>query len=109
MKRFFSSSTPFWKVAGKFLVAFLSKTHLLILVFACVWMVLFDRYNLKSQYSMRQQIEQLEQNRAFYIKSIEEVDYAYDKIFTQPEELERYAREKYFMKRADEDVFVIAE
>lgn len=109
MKRFFSSDTAFWGVAGKFITAFLSKTHLLILAFACIWMVFFDRYNLKSQFSMRQQIIELEQDKAFYLKSIEKVDYEYDKLFNNPEALEQYAREKYYMKRADEDVFVVAE
>lgn len=108
MKRFFSTFAPVWEILGKFFRAFLSKTHLLILVFACVWMVFFDRYNLKSQFNMRQQIVELEQDKAFYIKSIEKVDYEYDKLFNSPEALEQYAREKYFMKRSDEDVFVVS-
>jgi cell division protein FtsB len=108
MKRFFSLSTPFWGSVGKLFLAFLSKTHLLILAFACIWMVFFDRYNLKSQFSMRQQIMELEQDKAFYIKSIEKVDYEYDKLYHNPKALEQYAREKYYMKRADEDVFVVS-
>ena len=109
MSRFFSSQQAFWRNTGKMILAFFSKTHLFILVFACVWMIFFDRYNLNSQLSMRQQIEQLEQDKAYYIDAIEKVDYEYDKLFNQAESLERYAREKYYMKRSDEDVFVVSE
>ncbi len=57
---------------------------------------------------MRQQIEQLEADKAFYTQSIENVDYEYDNIFNHEESLERYAREKYYMKKSDEDVFVVS-
>jgi cell division protein FtsB len=109
MNSFWQKTLPIRKRLLKFGRHFLSSTHLLILGLALVWMVFFDRYNLISQYKVRQQIENLHQDKAYYLKSLDEVDYAYDRLFNDPEELERYAREKYFMKRADEDVFVVTE
>ena len=101
-----SIRTPLLRI-GNFLLKFVGSTYLIIVMVAGSWMVFFDRYNLISQYKMRQQIAKLAQDKAFYEKATREIDYAEEQLHRDPEALERYAREKYFMKKSDEDVFVI--
>ena len=59
----------------------------------------FIRYK-KKQYK-------LEDEKAYYEEKIETSKKALEEITTDPEALERYAREKYFMKKDNEDVFVV--
>jgi cell division protein DivIC len=95
----------FWQRLAK---ASLTK-YVVVLLIAGVWMVLFDRYNLLSQLRMSQQIERLKKDEAHYRHAIQSVGYEENKVFSDREELERFAREKYFMRRPGEDVFVITE
>jgi cell division protein FtsB len=95
----------FWLRLAK---AALTK-YVIVLLIAGIWMVFFDRYNLLSQYRMKQQIERLKQDESHYQQAIQSVDYEEDKVFSDREELERFAREKYYMRRSGEDVFVITE
>ncbi|MEL6135479.1 MAG: septum formation initiator family protein, partial [Bacteroidota bacterium] len=64
---------------------------------------------LLSQRKLDQQIEKLQVDRDFYIQAIEEIDIEASRLQNDPEAIERFAREKYYMKRPGEDVYVIVE
>lgn len=73
-----------------------------VLFFA--WIIFFDKYNLMTQWQLRQTVSQMEESK-------EEYDELLVQTLIQKEDIEenkeRYAREKYFMHRPDEDVFII--
>lgn len=73
-----------------------------------VWMVFFDRNDLFSQYQYHSRLGKLKQERDFYKKETAQVHQDLDELTTNKEKLEKFAREKYLMKKANEDVFVIA-
>lgn len=83
--------------------------YVVVLLFAVIWMLIFDRYNVISQYNVSQEVEQLKQDEDHYRKAIEDLDYEREQLFNDKEEMERFAREKYQMKKRNEDVFVIVE
>ncbi|WP_345953325.1 septum formation initiator family protein [Mucilaginibacter sp. PAMB04168] len=85
---------------------FKNKFFLVTVVFV-VWMLFFDKNDLYSQYEQRQQLSKLEQERDFYTKETAQVSKELDELSSNPQKLEKFAREKYLMKRANEDVFVI--
>ena len=72
-----------------------------------VWMVFFDKNDLFSQYQYRHQLSKLKQERDFYKKETAKVHQDLDELTTNKEKLEKFAREKYLMKKDNEDVFVI--
>jgi cell division protein FtsB len=72
-----------------------------------VWMVFFDRNDLFSQYEYHQQVSKLQQEQDFYQKETAKVHQDLDELTTNKEKLEKFAREKYLMKKDNEDVFVI--
>ena len=72
-----------------------------------VWMLFFDKNDLVSQYEYRQQVNTLKEERDFYFKETEKVDKDLDELTSNPQKLEKFAREKYLMKKDNEDVFVI--
>ena len=72
-----------------------------------VWMLFFDKNDLVSQYEYRQQVNTLKEERDFYTKETEKVSKDLDELTSNPQKLEKFAREKYLMKKENEDVFVI--
>jgi cell division protein FtsB len=71
------------------------------------WMIFFDKNDLFSQYQYQQQVNKLKQERDFYKKETNKVRKDLNELTSNPEKLEKFAREKYLMKKTNEDVFVI--
>jgi cell division protein DivIC len=74
-----------------------------------VWMLFFDANDFISQYHMRREVKDLEEKKQFYLEKIEEVKKDRKELLSNPKLLEKYAREKYLMKKKSEDVFVVVE
>ena len=80
-----------------------NKYTISILAFV-VWISFIDGHNLISQYKLKNTIEALKQERSSYIKQIASAKIERQDIVTNKE---KYAREKYFMHRENENVFII--
>jgi cell division protein FtsB len=85
----------------------LSNKYFLLSAFFVVWMLFFDRNDLLSQYDYRSQVQKLEDEKEFYTKETNQVKQDLEDLTTNKEKLEKFAREKYLMKKANEDIFVI--
>lgn len=69
-----------------------------------VWMVFFDQNKLTNQLQLSHEINELERNKEYYQEQIQVVKEARKELNSN---LERFAREKYYFKKSDEDVFII--
>lgn len=87
---------------------FRNKYFITLLVFA-VWMMFFDQNNMISQYRLSSKVKDLRQEKQFYETEIQKDRQAALELNTNQENLEKYAREKYLMKRKNEDIFLIVE
>ena len=87
---------------------FKNKYFLISFAFV-VWMIFFDKNDLFSQYQYHQQLSKLKQERDFYLKETAKVAKDLDELTSNPQKLEKFAREKYLMKKDNEDVFVIVQ
>lgn len=85
---------------------FKNKYFLISIIFL-VWLIFFDRNDLLSQYEYRQQLNKLKEEHAFYTKETADVQKQLNELTSDKEKLEKFAREKYLMKKANEDIFVI--
>ena len=85
---------------------FRNKYFLCSLAFV-VWMIFFDKNDLLSQYQYHQEVTRLKKERDFYLKETARVSRDLDELTSNPQKLEKFAREKYLMKKDNEDVFVI--
>lgn len=72
-----------------------------------VWMLFFDRNDVIAQYEFRSQVNKLQEEKDFYTKEIAVVKKDLNELNTNLKMAEKFAREKYFMKKENEDVFVI--
>ena len=94
-------------MAFKRLIDLFKNKFFIITVAFIVWMLFFDKNDLVSQYEYHQQVNNLKQERDFYKSETEKVSKDLDELTSDPEKLEKFAREKYLMKKENEDVFVI--
>jgi cell division protein FtsB len=85
-----------------------NKYVLTISVFT-IWMLFFDQNNVVDRIKMSSEIRQLEQDRTYYLKEIEKDSTRLHELTTDRDNLEKYAREQYLMKKKNEDVFVVIE
>ena len=85
---------------------FKNKYYLLFMVFF-VWMLLFDKNDLISQYQHRAKLKGLEKDREYFKEEIKKTQKDIEDLSTDKAHLEKFAREKYLMKKDNEDVFVI--
>jgi len=70
-----------------------------------VWMLFFDERDFFTMQRYRQELKELQQSKNYYTAEIKANQ---DKLFITPNSLEKAAREKYYMKRDNEDLFVIS-
>ncbi len=86
-----------------------NKYILSILVFA-VWMVFFDdRDIITTHFRYKRELSNLENSKEYYEARIAETRIELDKLQSDPVLLEKYAREKYRMKRDNEDLYIVVE
>jgi cell division protein DivIC len=74
-----------------------------------IWMTFFDSNDFGSMLDLRKKISELKAEIEFYDQKIVEVKVDKMEVFGNHKLQEKFAREKYFMKKADEEVFVIVD
>jgi cell division protein FtsB len=72
-------------------------------------MLFIDNNDLITQISLSQKLKNLEAEKTYYEEKISEVKAEREELLSNDELLERFAREKYLMKKESEDVYVIVE
>jgi len=85
-----------------------NKYVLTIAVFT-IWMLFFDQNNVVDRIRMGAEIRQLENDREYYLEQIQKDSARLHELTTNRENLEKYAREQFLMKKSNEDVFVVIE
>lgn len=71
------------------------------------WMLFFDRNDMVTQLQRKNELRDLQQGKKYYAEQISrETKFAND-LKNNPATIEKYAREKYKMKRDNEDVYLI--
>lgn len=73
------------------------------------WMLALDSNNLIARYQLSSKLSSLEDEKEYYEEKIKEVQKDHDELFGDKESIEKFAREKYLMKKETEDIFVVVE
>lgn len=89
------------------LLELIKNKYFLAVIAFVVWMLFFDRNDFLAQYEYKSQVHDLQEEKDFYTKEIEKVKKDLYELNTNLNTAEKFAREKYFMKKDNEDVFVI--
>jgi len=95
--------TPF---KGRFFNIIRNKFVLTGLVFM-IWMLLFDSNNLVDRVKDLRNLRTLENDKVYYREKIQIDSLKLQELRTDNENLEKFAREQYLMKKPDEDIFLV--
>ena len=74
-----------------------------------VWLVFFDKNDVFTQYELIQKCHKLNSEKEYYLKEIKNNQAGLEELKENSITLETFAREKYLMKKDNEDIFVILE
>ena len=85
---------------------FLSNKYVWVLLFFATWMIFLDNYSYFDHRFLDNQINELNDNKKYYQEEINK-DKQSIKQLKNPEQIEKYAREKYYMKKDSEDIYII--
>jgi cell division protein DivIC len=89
--------------------AWLRNKYLISLgVFAAI-MLFFDKNDVFTQRERNRQLEELQQSKQYYSDRISTERQELQELKSNPGTLEKYAREKYLMKKEEEDLFIVPE
>lgn len=90
---------PGW-IRNKYFISFTAFAVILLFL---------DKNDLFTQLARSQELKKLQQTKEYYTSHIEAERKELEQLKNNPAILEKYAREKYLMKRDNEDLFVITE
>jgi len=83
-----------------------SNLYVLILTIFAVWMLFFDTNSLLIHMELKKEIKKLEKQQEFLREEIAKDREIIERL-SDPKELEKFAREEYYLKRKNEEVFLI--
>jgi cell division protein FtsB len=90
---------PGW-IKNKYLISFAAF---------CVVVLFLDKNDIFTQLERRQELRDLQQSKGYYTTQIATERKELEALKTNPATLEKYAREKYLMKRDNEELFLLSE
>ena len=72
-----------------------------------IWMLFFDRNDVPLQLQRIQEVKKLEKSEQLLSRQIEMTNTELKLLKNSPATLEKYARERYLMKKDNEDLFIV--
>ena len=88
--------------------SWLKNKYVLTLIGFAVWMLFFDDRDFFTTYfKQRNELNALVKSKQYYQEQITGTQKELDQLKVNAATIEKYAREKYLMKRDNEDIFVI--
>jgi cell division protein DivIC len=85
-----------------------NKYLMAVLVFL-VWLLIFDNNSLIDRVKYLNTLNEMKDEKQYYLERIDEDSRRLNELKTDRDNLEKFAREEYFMKKENEDIFVIVE
>ena len=74
-----------------------------------VWMFFLDTNDLSVQYRLWDELSNIKSEKTYYQKKLRELEKERRLVIGNPALLEKYAREKYLMKKPKEDIYVVVD
>ena len=99
----------FFKKMGISLKPLLLNKYLVVFFVYAVFVTFFDEHNLINRWQINRKTSQLEEELKFYQDEIKSNKQKMNELRSSDDNLEKFAREQYFMKQENEDIFIIKE
>jgi cell division protein DivIC len=95
-----------FKFTDRIPASFRNKYLLTILLFL-IWIILLDSNNLIARFKDMRELHRLKTDREYYLNKIEVESRKLRELKTDNDNLEKFAREQYRMKKPDEDLYIV--
>lgn len=95
----------FWKIIWPYM----KNKYVITLVAFTVWISFFSQYNLTDRMQLSRNLRDLQREKEYYLDQIERDSARLHELTTDRDNLEKFAREQYYMKKPKEDIFVVVE
>lgn len=73
------------------------------------WMLFLDTNDIVSQFKLSSKVKELEDQKTFYLERKEKIQADRKELMSNFEMLEKFARERYMMKKKTEDLYVVVD
>lgn len=93
---------------GKYL-KYTKNFYFVFTLFFVIWMVFIDSNDILTQYKLSSKLKELEKQKEFYLEKKDKIKADREELMSNNELLEKFARERYLMKRKTEDLYVVIE
>ncbi len=93
----------------KRLIKYSSNFYVVATLLFLFWITFIDSNNLVNHFRLSQKLYQLEDQKDFYLEKKEKINDEREELLSNPELLEKFARERYLMKKQTEDLYVVVE
>lgn len=90
-----------------FAINLLLNKYVLSVILFLIWISFFDRNDLFTQWERKQELKKLEQSASYYEKGISDTKKNLTDLNNNPAMLEKFARENFYLKRSNEQVFLV--
>lgn len=90
----------------KFAFHFFTSKYVIAVVAFAVWMTFFDARDIPTRMTRSKELQQLNTKIQYYRQQIDTTQSELKNLESNPATLEKYAREKYLMKKDDEEIFI---
>ncbi len=91
------------------LIKILSNKYVIAIVVFLVIVLFVDDNSLLERFGLMDERSELNEQIEFYENAIQENNRKFEELKTNSDNLEKFAREEYFMKKDSEDVYIIVE
>lgn len=91
----------------KFLQKYVLNKYTVTIVLFLIWMIFFDKTSFLVIHELNGEINKYEEQLDYYKAEYEKNDAFYKKLMNNKSEKEKYARENYFMKKPNEEIFIL--
>ena len=91
---------------GKYL-KYTKNFYFVFTLFFVVWMIFIDSNDIVTQFKLSSKLKELE--KEFYLEKKDKIKADREELMSNNELLEKFARERYLMKRKTEDLYVVIE
>jgi len=86
----------------------LQNKYLISVVVFAIWISFFDRNDLFTQWERKKELQKLETSKIYYETEIASTKTELTELQNNPAALEKFARENFYLKRPEEQVFIIS-
>ena len=87
----------------------LKNKYFIASILFLTWIVFFDENSFVSHAENKQRLNELNKQKEYYLNRIEDDNQKLEDLNAGEKELEKFAREQYYMSKPDEDLFIVIE